>query len=76
MGHAARELAVIGARVERIPGWMGFGDCVRARFPHPAGDAPGILVLAHLDTVHPVGTLDVLPFREADGRCTGPASAT
>ncbi|WP_376092044.1 M20/M25/M40 family metallo-hydrolase [Roseomonas sp. CCTCC AB2023176] len=72
MNFAARELAVIGARVERIPGRMGYGDCVRARFPHPDGDAPGILVLAHLDTVHPVGTLDVLPFREADGRCTGP----
>lgn len=72
MAHAARELAVMGARVERIPGRMGFGNCVRARFPHPAGDAPGILVLAHLDTVHPVGTLEVLPFREAEGRCTGP----
>ena len=30
-------------------------------FPHPKGDAPGILVLGHMDTVHPVGTLDVLP---------------
>jgi hypothetical protein len=23
--------------VERIAGRMGFGDCIRARFPHPAG---------------------------------------
>ncbi len=74
MAFAARELALMGAAVETIPGRMGFGDCVRARLPHPArrDDAPGLLVLAHLDTVHPLGTLDVLPFREADGRCTGP----
>ncbi|WP_043833589.1 M20/M25/M40 family metallo-hydrolase [Muricoccus aerilatus] len=69
---AGRDLAMMGARVERIPGRMGFGDAVRARFPHAAGDAPGILVLAHLDTVHPVGTLSALPFRREGGRCYGP----
>jgi glutamate carboxypeptidase len=39
---------------------MGFGDCVRARFPQPrlggGGDGPGILLISHLDTVHPLGT--------------------
>ncbi len=53
---ATRDLAMLGARIERIPGRMGFGDCVRARLPHPMGDAPGILLMSHLDTVHPVGT--------------------
>ena len=73
MSLAGRELALLGARVERIPGRMGFGDCVRARFPHPAGDhAPGILVLAHLDTVHPVGTLDRLPWKREGGTVRGP----
>lgn len=72
MDLASRDLAMQGARVERIPGRMGFGDAVRARFPHSAGDAPGILVLAHLDTVHPVGTLSALPFRREEGRCYGP----
>ncbi|MBP0445187.1 M20/M25/M40 family metallo-hydrolase [Roseomonas sp. SSH11] len=72
MDLAARDLAMMGARIERIPGRMGFGGCVRARFPHPAGEVPGILVLAHLDTVHPVGTLQALPFRREDGRCYGP----
>ncbi len=73
MDVAARDLALAGARIERIPGRMGFGDCVRARFPHPAGDAaPGILVLAHLDTVHPIGTLRDLPIRREGGRCYGP----
>lgn len=75
MAFAARELALMGARIETIPGRMGYGDCVRARFPHPSdrgAEVPGLLILAHLDTVHPVGTLAILPFREADGRCTGP----
>ncbi|MGG5810286.1 M20/M25/M40 family metallo-hydrolase [Falsiroseomonas sp. CW058] len=73
MTLAGRELALLGARVERIPGRMGFGDCVRARFPHPAGDAaPGVLVMAHLDTVHPVGTLERLPWRRDGGTVRGP----
>ena len=72
MDLASRDLALIGARIERIPGRMGFGDSVRARFPHPEGETPGILVLAHLDTVHPVGTLNALPFRREGGRCYGP----
>lgn len=36
----------------------------------PAG-AP-VLMLAHLDTVHPIGTLERVPYRVADGRITGP----
>jgi glutamate carboxypeptidase len=73
MHLAGREMALLGARVERIAGRMGFGDCVRARFPHAAGEAtPGILVLAHLDTVHPVGTLAKLPWRRDGGTVRGP----
>ncbi|MCK8782902.1 M20/M25/M40 family metallo-hydrolase [Roseomonas sp. NAR14] len=72
MDLAARDLALLGARVERIPGRMGRGDCVRARFPHPLGDAPGVLVMGHLDTVHPIGTLAALPWRREGGRCYGP----
>ena len=38
------------------------------------GDAPGkpIMILTHLDTVWPVGTLERLPVREEDGRLYGP----
>ncbi|WP_019903675.1 M20/M25/M40 family metallo-hydrolase [Methylobacterium sp. 77] len=72
MHVAARDLAMAGATVETIPGRMGFGDCVRARFPHPRRDEPGILVLGHLDTVHPVGTLAALPWRVEEERCYGP----
>jgi glutamate carboxypeptidase len=72
MALAARDLALLGAQVETIPGRMGLGDCVRARFPHPRRDEPGILVLGHLDTVHPVGTLAALPWRIEGGRAYGP----
>jgi len=71
MALAARDLALMGAHIESIPGRMGFGDCVRARMPHRE-TAPGILILGHFDTVHPVGTLAQLPWRREEGRCYGP----
>jgi len=72
MDLASRALLLAGARIERIPGRMGFGDCVRATFPHPEPHLPGILVMGHLDTVHPIGTLASLPFRREGGRAWGP----
>jgi glutamate carboxypeptidase len=73
MSLAMREMALLGARVERIPGRMGLGDCIRARFAAPDAPEGGILVLAHLDTVHPVGTLATgLPFRVEGDRAFGP----
>jgi glutamate carboxypeptidase len=69
---AAREMALAGATIERIPGRMGFGDCIRARFPHPKQGEPGILIAGHLDTVHPVGTLAKLPWRREGNKCYGP----
>lgn len=72
MDLASRDYALMGARIERIPGRMGFGDCVRATLPHPKAGEPGILMLAHLDTVHPVGTLNQLPFRREGDHAWGP----
>ncbi|WP_375464692.1 M20/M25/M40 family metallo-hydrolase [uncultured Methylobacterium sp.] len=72
MALAARDLAIAGAAVETIPGRMGLGNCVRAKFPHPRRDEPGLLVLGHLDTVHPVGTLEALPWRVEGERAYGP----
>ena len=60
------------ASIERIPGRMGFGGCLRARFPHPDLGKPGILILGHLDTVHPIGTLKKLPFKLDGEHCYGP----
>lgn len=73
MDIASRNLILAGARIERIAGRMGYGDCVRATFPHPTPNVPGILVMGHLDTVHPIGTLDQgLPFRRDGNRAWGP----
>jgi glutamate carboxypeptidase len=72
MDIASRALVLAGARIERIPGRMGFGDCVRATFPHPTPHLPGILVMGHLDTVHPIGTLEKLPFRREGDKAWGP----
>jgi glutamate carboxypeptidase len=69
---AARDMAIMGASIERIAGRQGFAGCVRARFPHPKADEPGILIAGHFDTVHPVGTLQKLPWRREDGKCFGP----
>lgn len=72
MDLASDDLRLMGAAVERVPGRQGYGDCVRAVFPHERAGEPGILILAHLDTVHPVGTLEHLPFRRDGDRCYGP----
>jgi glutamate carboxypeptidase len=72
MDLAAYDLAACGAEIERIPGRMGLGGSVRARFPHKNFGKPGILVSGHLDTVHPVGTIAKNPWRIEDGRAYGP----
>jgi len=57
MDLASRDLALMGARIERIAGRMGFWRiCVRASFATGDQSKPGILIMGHLDTVHPVGT--------------------
>lgn len=52
-----------------------FGDHVLADFWLGRGRPEGqFLVLGHLDTVYPVGTLAQTPFRVARGRAWGPAT--
>jgi glutamate carboxypeptidase len=70
MDIASRALILAGARIERIAGRIGFGDCVRASFPHASPDVPGILVMGHLDTVHPIGTK--LSYRREGNTAWGP----
>lgn len=66
--HDMRQL---GARIERRPGKDGFGDILTARTPW--GAEPGILVLGHVDTVHPVGLLDgALKVRREGDSIFGP----
>lgn len=62
----------LGMTTKRRPGRDGFGDCVVARSPW-GGDGPGVLIMAHLDTVHPHGTIDgPLKLEERDGYLYGP----
>lgn len=72
MEIAGRDLALLGARIETIPGRLGYGPCIRASFPHADAARPGILVMGHLDTVHPTGTLEPLPWRVEGNRVYGP----
>jgi glutamate carboxypeptidase len=59
------------ATVERIAGRDGSGDHLLARSSW-GQDAPGILVLSHLDTVHPLGFIQRLPFRIEGDSAFGP----
>ncbi|MET4328668.1 glutamate carboxypeptidase [Bradyrhizobium sp. i1.15.2] len=69
---AARDMAVMGATIERIAGRQGLGSVIRARFPHPRQGEPGILIAGHMDTVHPIGTIEKLTWRCEGNKCYGP----
>jgi glutamate carboxypeptidase len=53
-----------------------FGDVLEARFGPKSKTAAGgrILLLGHLDTVWPLGTLKTMPCRLGDGRLWGPGT--
>jgi len=72
MDVVQHELAILGARTERIPSPMGLGDSLRAEMPHPKAGEGGILLLGHMDTVHPIGTLAKLPYKREGEICYGP----
>jgi len=52
------------------------GDHVVSRFPasSTASSSKPILLLCHMDTVFPLGTLEKMPYREADGKIYGPGT--
>ncbi len=67
--------AGLPARFRRYPGEGGYADLLEISLGGASGnpDAPGILVLGHVDTVHPVGTLaGELPIRRDGDRVYGP----
>jgi glutamate carboxypeptidase len=66
----AAQLTQLQASVERIPVAAG-GDIVRARYGQ--GERP-IMMLGHLDTVWPLGTLAQRPVRIENDRLFGPGS--
>ncbi|MGE5374653.1 MAG: M20/M25/M40 family metallo-hydrolase, partial [Bacteroidota bacterium] len=67
----------LGAQVEILAN-QGTGDHVLARFaPGKKGrgaPAKPILLLCHMDTVFPLGTLSRMPYRESHGRIHGPGT--
>jgi glutamate carboxypeptidase len=66
-------LAALGFRIERLPGREGLGDILCCRRPGRR-DGNGLLLIAHADSVHPVGTLaNQLPIRREGDKCFGPA---
>ena len=70
--HVESAMRPITSRVERTPGRDGYGDILAVRSEW-GGDGPGVLVLSHLDTVHPTGTIDeVLNVRRDGDRVYGP----
>jgi len=66
--HLAREQ---GARIKRRK-QRAFGDVLELRFGPLRSKQKPVLLLGHLDTVWPIGTLNKMPWREADGRYCGP----
>ncbi|MEA2873243.1 MAG: glutamate carboxypeptidase [Hyphomicrobiales bacterium] len=66
------DVAGLAVKVERVRGTNGFGDNLIVR-NDAAGDGAGILLLSHIDTVHPIGTLaGPLPFRRDGDKLYGP----
>jgi glutamate carboxypeptidase len=70
----AREWRRRGVKVRVLP-QATRGDHLRVEIGVKNGPHIGqILVLGHLDTVYPLGTLQKMPFRVARGRARGPGS--
>jgi glutamate carboxypeptidase len=66
--HLARNL---GARIKRNK-QKNFGDVLELHFGPSRSSRKPVLLLGHLDTVWPIGTLKTMPWKETDGRYWGP----
>lgn len=74
MDLVVRDVEQEAIAVERIPGQHGLGDVLVLR-AGPAVDATSVLVISHLDTVHPLGTAERdLPIRIDGDRLYGPGA--
>ena len=73
----AEQTRRLGAAIEVIRNGE-TGDHIIARF-HPSREAHSlhpspVLLLCHMDTVFPLGTLPKIPYRESDGKIFGPGT--
>src|SRR6202142_302900 len=70
---------LLAGRLEKIGGHakfhrvQNFGDHLQVDFSGAHGCKP-VLLLGHIDTVYPMGTLSTMPCRVADGRLWGPGA--
>jgi glutamate carboxypeptidase len=73
--NLAEKLASMGADIELFS-HASYGATLQARYSNVAAPArvsnEQLLVVGHLDTVWPLGTLAARPFRVEDGRAFGP----
>ncbi|MDH2342437.1 M20 family metallopeptidase [Bradyrhizobium sp. SSUT77] len=67
----AEQFRDLPVTLERVAGVDGCGDHLVARSTW-GQDRPGILVLSHLDTVHPMGFIARLPFKIEGDSAFGP----
>ncbi len=71
--------AVLAGRFDDLGGHIrfhhaeNFGNHLQVDFPGQHNGKP-VLLLGHLDTVYPIGTLATMPFRIAEGRVWGPGT--
>ncbi|MEM7745723.1 MAG: M20 family metallopeptidase [Pseudomonadota bacterium] len=70
MSRAMAEFRAAGLHVTEVPGTDGFGPHFHA--VSPWGEGPGLLILCHLDTVHPTGGLVRNPIRVEGDHAYGP----
>lgn len=70
----AEQARTLGAQVEILPNDE-TGDHILAHFSSAvSGASSSILLLCHMDTVFPRGTIEKFPYREVDGKITGPGT--
>ena len=85
MESPSEDKAAVDTGGELVAGWaeaMGgkvrrhrqkeFGDVLELRFGPARSKRGRVLLLGHLDTVWPMGTLAKMPWREAEGKVWGP----
>lgn len=69
-GYLAQQFDALGGRV-KIHNQSKAGNHLQVDFAGPRGRKP-VLLLGHYDTVHDLGTLKSMPWREQNGRLHGP----
>src|ERR671939_1837195 len=67
--RVAADVRDLPVEVERIPGSPQCADMLLLRTRR---DGSGVLVLSHIDTVHPIGTLQSSPCRREGDKLYGP----